>query len=52
MKTKTGLLPKNCTSLCESIRLLPTLNVFESVEELDEYLGNIQRSIVDEDSEF
>lgn len=36
----------------EIMRLLPTLNVFESVEELDEYLGKVQRKITDGDLEF
>jgi anti-sigma B factor antagonist len=36
----------------EIIRLLPTMNVFESVEELDKYLGIIQRRISEGDSEF
>ena len=29
-------------------RLLPTFNVFESVQELDEYLAKVQKNIVDE----
>jgi anti-anti-sigma factor len=29
----------------EIMSLLPTLNVFESVEELDDYLGKIQRRV-------
>ena len=32
----------------EIIQLLPSLNVFESVEELDQYLANIQKRIVEE----
>ncbi len=36
----------------EIMRILPTLNVFESVEELDEYLGKVQRKITDGDLEF
>lgn len=36
----------------EIIRLLPSLNVFESVQELDEYLGKIQRRLMDEDLEL
>ena len=62
MKAKTSLtrrkgdlaminLQPQVKKVFEIIRLLPTLNVFESVEELDEYLGKIQRSIIDEDSE-
>ena len=36
----------------EVIRLLPTMNVFESVEELDKYLGTLQRRISEGDLEF
>ncbi len=36
----------------EIMRLLPTLNVFASMKELDEYLGKIQQRIVEEDDEF
>ncbi len=36
----------------EVIRLLPTMNVFESVEELDKYLGILQRKISEGDLEF
>ncbi len=32
----------------EIIRLLPTFNVFESVQELDEYLAKVQNNILDE----
>ncbi len=32
----------------EIMSLLPTLNVFESVEELDDYLGKIQRRVSQE----
>jgi anti-sigma B factor antagonist len=32
----------------EIMRLLPTLNVFESVRELDEYLNKVQQRILDE----
>ncbi len=32
----------------EIIRLLPTFNVFESVQELDEYLAKVQKNIVDD----
>ena len=31
----------------EIIKALPGINVFESVRELDEYLGNIQRKIIE-----
>ncbi len=33
----------------EVIRLLPTLNVFESVKELDDYLARLQQRIIDGD---
>jgi anti-anti-sigma factor len=33
----------------EIMSLLPTLNVFESTEELDEYLGRVQRKITGQD---
>lgn len=33
----------------EIMRLLPTLNVFESVRELDEYLEKVQQRILDEE---
>ena len=36
----------------EVIRLLPTMNVFESVEELDKYLGILQRRISEGDLKF
>jgi anti-sigma B factor antagonist len=32
----------------EIMRLLPTLNVFESVRELDDYLNRVQQKILDE----
>ena len=32
----------------EIIRMLPALNVFESVEELDAYLAKVQKRIVEE----
>ncbi len=32
----------------EIIRMLPTFNVFESVQELDEYLAKVQKNIVDD----
>lgn len=62
MKAKTSLtrrkgdlaminLQPQVKKVFEIIRLLPALNVFESVEELDEYLGKIQQSVIDEDSE-
>lgn len=62
MKAKTSLtrrkgdlaminLQPQVKKVFEIIHLLPALNVFESVEELDEYLGKIQRGIIDEDSE-
>lgn len=35
----------------EIMRLLPTLGVFESREELDEYLGKIQRQVTSEEEE-
>ena len=35
----------------EIIRLLPALNVFASKEELDEYLGKVQRRITGEEDE-
>jgi anti-sigma B factor antagonist len=36
----------------EIIRLLPTLNVFASKEELDKYLGKVQRKITGEEDEY
>ena len=62
MKAKTSLtrrkgdlaminLQPQVKKVFEIIRLLPTLNVFESVQEMDEYLGKIQRGIIGEDSE-
>lgn len=36
----------------EIVRLLPILNVFENIQELDEYLGKLQRRITGEDEEF
>ena len=36
----------------EIMRLLPTLNVFASMKELDEYLGKIQQRIIEEEDEF
>ena len=36
----------------EIIRLLPTLNVFASKEELDKYLGKVQRRITGEEDEY
>ena len=36
----------------EIIRLLPALNVFASKEELDEYLGKVQRRIRGEEDEY
>ncbi len=35
----------------EIMRLLPVLNVFEDKEELDEYLGKVQRRITGEEDE-
>lgn len=36
----------------EIMDLLPRLNVFENTEELDEYLGKVQRRIIGEEEEF
>jgi anti-anti-sigma factor len=36
----------------EIVRLLPVLNVFASKEELDEYLGKVQRRITGEEDEY
>ncbi len=36
----------------EIMRLLPALNVFASKEELDEYLGKVQRRITGEEDEY
>ena len=36
----------------EIMRLLPVLNVFASKEELDEYLGRVQRRITGEEDEY
>lgn len=36
----------------EIMDLLPRLNVFENTEELDEYLGKVQRRIIGEEGEF
>ncbi len=36
----------------EIMRLLPALNVFASQEELDEYLGKVQRKITGEEDEY
>ena len=33
----------------EIMRLLPNLNVFESVRELDEYLDRVQKNILDQE---
>ena len=60
-KAKTTMVKKGCDiaminlqpqvqKVFEIIRLLPTLNVFESVKELDEYLVKIQNRIIDEGS--
>ena len=38
-------LPPAIKKVFEIMSLLPTLNVFESVKELDEYLGKIQRRV-------
>ena len=62
-KAKTSGERKNCgfamvnlqpqaKKVFEIIRLLPALNIFESTEELDEYLGKIQRRITDGDLKF
>ena len=58
-KTKTALnrkgaelaminLQPQIKKVFEIIRLLPTFNVFESVQELDEYLAKVQKKIADE----
>ncbi len=38
-------LPSAIKKVFEIMSLLPTLNVFESVKELDDYLGKIQRRV-------
>jgi anti-anti-sigma factor len=57
--TKASMLKKNCqvalvnlqpqiVTAFEIMRVLPTLSVFESVKELDNYLAKIQRRIAEE----
>jgi anti-anti-sigma factor len=61
VKTKTTLTRRNgdlaminmqqqVKKVFEVIRLLPTLNVFESVKELDDYLARLQQHILDGDA--
>ena len=63
MKAKTSLAKKRAElvmtnlqpqvkKVFEIIRLLPTLGVFQSQQELDDYLAGIQRRIVEEEGEF
>jgi anti-anti-sigma factor len=36
----------------EIMRLVPTLNVFANIQELDEYLGKVQRKMINQEDEF
>ncbi len=62
MKTRTALAKKNASlamvgmqpqvqKVFEIIRVLPTLQVFQSQAELDEYLGTIQRQMTGQEED-
>ncbi|MHC4187018.1 MAG: STAS domain-containing protein [Planctomycetota bacterium] len=36
----------------EIMRLVPTLNVFANIQELDEYLGKVQRKMINQEDEI
>ncbi len=43
-------LPPQIEKVLEVMRLVPVMNVFENVEELDDYLKKVQEKVIDENT--